>query len=144
MSSPVTPNQANLYRRQGSSLLAHPEIAPVDIEMEQLGYIPVDDFIRGDSNPPQLNHYIDQPCQSEHSSNKEQPNIFNPNPDMFQFTHGGGLGNSNGLVFNQMPFMTFGQMYPPIALMQPMQNPSMMMYDSFNKPADLLLEKSWQ
>lgn len=34
-----TPNQNAFFRRQTSNLLAQPEIAPGDIEMDNLGYM---------------------------------------------------------------------------------------------------------
>ena len=58
-----------MFRRQASNLLAQPEIAPGDIEMDNLGYMQVEDFNNNELNPPQFN---DQKCPSEHSSNKDQ------------------------------------------------------------------------
>ena len=79
--------------------MAQPEIAPGDIEMDQLGgYMPVDDFDGHELNPPQYN---DQKSPSEHSSNKEQQGIFNPvAADLYTFPMGNGLGLGNGLLYN--------------------------------------------
>ena len=46
-----TSNQNHIYRRQTSNYLAQPEIAPGDIEMDQLGgYMPPDDFNGNEMN----------------------------------------------------------------------------------------------
>jgi hypothetical protein len=50
-----TPNQNHLFRRQASNLLAQPEIAPGDIEMDNIGYMQVEDFNNNELNPPQFN-----------------------------------------------------------------------------------------
>ena len=44
-----------MFRRQASNLLAQPEIAPGDIEMDNLGYMQVEDFNNNELNPPQFN-----------------------------------------------------------------------------------------
>jgi hypothetical protein len=47
-----TPHQNARFLRQTSNLLAQPEIAPGDIEMDNLGYMQVEDYNNNETTPP--------------------------------------------------------------------------------------------
>jgi len=46
-----TPNQNARFHRQTSNMLVQPEIAPGDIEMDNLGYMQVEDYNNNELNP---------------------------------------------------------------------------------------------